>query len=303
LITVLGQGFVTDSVIQVNSTSISTTYGSGTSLTATIPAANLATAQTLSISVLNPSGGGVASANFVQFVVSTPATAPGGPPAAAPQQITEVETGSIQSGYAIITPEGSSVAPHASVTFATINNAVVQSQAAVLPAAMRTDTAFYFDLLSAGSRNLGMAIANPSTTSATITVTLRNESGTVIGTPATLTLAGQAQTARFVTDIFSADLLGTAFIGSVGLQSTVPIAAVGLRFVGSEFSTLAPAAIGTASTVPQVGSIGGTNALIFPQVAIGGGWATQMMLVNTGTTTISGKIDFVGPRVHRWYFV
>ena len=43
--------------------------------------------------------------------------------------------------------------------------------------------------------------------------------------------------------------------------------------------------------IPRAGTIGGSNAIVVPQFALGGGWATQLALVNTGSLTVTGRID------------
>jgi hypothetical protein len=71
-ITVTGTGFVSGvSVVNLGGAPLATTYGSG-SVGATIPAASLATAATLSITVVNPSPGGGTS-NVAFFTADDPA--------------------------------------------------------------------------------------------------------------------------------------------------------------------------------------------------------------------------------------
>jgi hypothetical protein len=73
-ITVTGSGFVSSSTIHWNGTLLATTYASPTSLTALVPAAQLAAAGTELVTVLNPSPGGgtSASVNFTIEAVSNP---------------------------------------------------------------------------------------------------------------------------------------------------------------------------------------------------------------------------------------
>jgi len=70
-LTVNGTGFLPTSTVDFNGTALATTYVSDERLTAVVPAANIATAATASITVVNPppSGG---SSNVVYFPVSTP---------------------------------------------------------------------------------------------------------------------------------------------------------------------------------------------------------------------------------------
>jgi hypothetical protein len=70
-LTVNGTGFTASSVVNWNSSALTTAYVSATQLTATIPAANLTTAATPSITVVNPAGSGGTS-NAVMFTVTAP---------------------------------------------------------------------------------------------------------------------------------------------------------------------------------------------------------------------------------------
>lgn len=71
--TVTGTGFAPDSTVQWNATNLTTTYVSSTQLQVSIPAANLTTAGSFSITVVNPaSEGGISSA--ATFTVTVPVT-------------------------------------------------------------------------------------------------------------------------------------------------------------------------------------------------------------------------------------
>jgi len=72
-LTVNGFGFVTDSIVYWNATALATTYVSSAKLTAIVPAANIASRGTASITVVNPSPGGGTS-NNVLFSVTSPAS-------------------------------------------------------------------------------------------------------------------------------------------------------------------------------------------------------------------------------------
>jgi hypothetical protein len=135
-------------------------------------------------------------------------------------------------------------------------------------------------------------------------MTLRDESGIVVGSSVNVSVAAYQQVAKFVSDVFGADVLANGFRGSLRMQSTNPFAVTGLRFAGSIFSTL-PVAInasvpgvptrtltaGVSPNSPAVGTVGGTTALIIPQFALAGGWATEVALVNNSNATLVGRID------------
>src|SRR5260221_7602493 len=67
-LTLTGSGFIAGSVVRVNGATRSTTFVSGTQLTAAIPATDVASAGTLSVSVANPAPGGGTSATLTLAV-------------------------------------------------------------------------------------------------------------------------------------------------------------------------------------------------------------------------------------------
>ncbi len=144
----------------------------------------------------------------------------------------------VQSGYAVVTPTGANIS--GLVVFETFGERQgnEMTQAGVLPADMTTMSMLFVSTNGRLSKNLGVAIANPNGTDAQITLTLNDSAGTTLSTQV-LPVAAHAQTARFVTDLFSSqanvpkDLTGTLVIAS-----DIPVAVVGLRFRGVNFSTL-----------------------------------------------------------------
>jgi len=72
-LTVNGTGFVSGSAVNWNGTALSTTFVSDSQLTATVPASNIATPSTASITVSSPAPGGGTS-NVVWFAVAVPET-------------------------------------------------------------------------------------------------------------------------------------------------------------------------------------------------------------------------------------
>jgi hypothetical protein len=225
-------------------------------------------------------------------------------PSTTPQKIDDVETGQIKSGYLVITPDTASDAPTVTFTYGTVSQGSVQSQAGIIPTMMATDASMFVEVIPSISRNIGVAIANPSGSVNVVTLTLRDESGIVLGSPANVSVPAHQQVAKFVTEVFGADVIANGFRGSLRMQSSTPFAVAGLRFAGAVFSTL-PVGItaavpgvptmtltaGTAPHSPAAGTVGGTTGVIVPQFAIAGGWATQIALVNNTTATLVGRID------------
>ncbi len=69
-----GSGFISQSVVDWNSTALATTYVSSTELTATIPSSDFASVGTATITVTNPSPGGGASTGATFQVLAAPRT-------------------------------------------------------------------------------------------------------------------------------------------------------------------------------------------------------------------------------------
>lgn len=70
-LTVNGTGFISGATVQFNATPLTTTFVSGEKLTATVPASDVASAGTASITVVNPAPGGGRS-NLIPLPVATP---------------------------------------------------------------------------------------------------------------------------------------------------------------------------------------------------------------------------------------
>src|SRR5262245_4616714 len=107
----------------------------------------------------------------------------------------------IQTGFAVITPlleggQGVSVAE----TFGQVVDGNL-FQASVLSSPLVTSTSVVVNVDPSISTNTGIAIVNPNTANATITLVLRDSQGVVIAVRSFI-LGGQQQISRFVTQLF-----------------------------------------------------------------------------------------------------
>lgn len=68
---------------------------------------------------------------------------------------------------------------------------------------------------------------------------------------------------------------------------------IGLRFRGDNFSTLpVDTPIDDKISVPQISAgIGGAEAEVFPHFAADGGWASEIVIINRDTRTLSYRVD------------
>ena len=210
------------------------------------------------------------------------------------------DSGPTQSGYAVVTPAGTSGT--GLVVFETFGlrssggNAGA-TQAGVLPPDLTTNAVLFVDVSGRLSDNLGVAIMNPNSSNVNVTMTLRKNDGTTLGT-ATVPVTSHQQVSKFVTELFSgqsalpSDFTGMLAIASAG-SSNLPVSAIGLRFRGANFSTLPVTSFsGTTSPLPSIApGVGGTGAVLLPQFAADGGWATELVLGNTGTASMTVRVD------------
>ena len=215
------------------------------------------------------------------------------------------ENSPVKSGYAIVTP--SLVGGTATdtdrylIVFETFGQQRGQdaAQAGVLPASLSTDFLLFVSTSGRLSRNLGVAIANPGPVTAHVDLTLLDEKGDSLSPPATAAfdlLSGE-QSSRFVTELFASHPLPQDFTGTLRISSDTPVAVIGLRFRGINFSTLPATPVGPISSVPKIAlrggaEIGGDFAAILPQFATGGGWASEIILINNlGAADLLVRVD------------
>ena len=222
---------------------------------------------------------------------------------AIPVVIDQVEAGTTQTGFVVLTPDSESAVPSASLTYGLVSNAIVQSQAAVLPTALSTDAWLPLDEVSTFGRNLGFAIANLADSQNRVDFTLVDQSGSTVVFVGGIVLEPFLQRVFLAREIVPSNFLGDSFVGSLKLESfqQLPFATLALRFNGAAFSTV-PVGITSVqqgfpmrnlegSSISTGGPIGGSDALVFPQFAMGGGWASQIRLLNPTDSIITGRID------------
>ncbi len=210
------------------------------------------------------------------------------------------DSGPIQAGYGVVTPVVAGTASTAGlVVFETfgLRGEGGASQAGVLPPDLTTNAVLFVDSEGKLSKNLGVALVNPNSSNVNVTLTLRKGDGTQLATT-TVNVPSHQQTSKFVTELFSAsasipsDIVGTLAITSAG-SGNLPVSVIGLRFRGANFSTLPITNLGgNSGPLPVIATgVGGPGAVLLPQFAAGGGWATELVLANTGTSSLTVRVD------------
>ncbi len=206
-------------------------------------------------------------------------------PAGGATSLTTAGSGSsISVGYGRL-QVSSGAAPGGFAVFGFRLGGILVNESAV-PASGRLSAGRIYAELSE-SVNTGLAIANPSPQTATITFYFTDSSGNST-TSRTMTLGPNGQTAKFLSqDPFN----GTSpFRGSFTFSSSVPVSVIALRGLSNQRGDFLITALPVADLNTSI-----TDSLIFPHYADGGGWTTQIVLVNPSNQSIAGTIRFSNP--------
>jgi hypothetical protein len=175
LITLTGSGFVTSSVVQVNGTAVATTYVNPTTLSAVVPAADLAAAATLQVNVLDPSIAAVSAAQTLTVLPLAPAVTLTGPSTTPPDSQPTV-------GLSITNPYPLDLTATFTLTFASTVTPQVDDPAIQFSAGGRTLTV----VIPANTTVIPPVQLQAGTDAGTITITLALTAAGVNVTPTTL---------------------------------------------------------------------------------------------------------------------
>jgi photosystem II stability/assembly factor-like uncharacterized protein len=180
----------------------------------------------------------------------------------------------VKVGWVELTPDAGSPTPVGAGILSLNSGNVLVAECGVPAAAATNHARVYIDL--SDGHNMGVAIANPAGTDASIAMKAFQSDGvTGIGTRQDpLRLAGNGHSAKFASEIIAG--LPAGFTGVLDITSAVPFAALTLRSLLNErhdfLMTTFP--IADQAIPPPV---------VFPQIADGGGFITQVILVSSGS--------------------
>jgi len=199
---------------------------------------------------------------------------------------TQGSSGQLQVGYARVA-DSSGKAPSGLAIFSYRQNGALVSEAGVPASKLLSQGRMYAE--TSGAVHSGLAIANPNGDSSVVSFSFIDTDGRTVSTGSTTILANR-QVAAFLDDpqIFN----GPAnFSGAFTFSASNPVAVVALRGVFNERSDL----IWTTLPVFEIGSPPAASSTVFPHFADGGGWTTQIMLVNPGDSAVTGTLRFSDP--------
>ena len=135
-----------------------------------------------------------------------------------------------------------------------------------------------------GQFGTGVAYANPSPTSATVTFTARDAAGQVLASVDQNLLPG-GHDAQNMVDLF--DL--SSFSGSLEVTSTQPIVSLSLNNEADPvFSSLPPGELDADAQGPQQ-----MTTYYFPHLAVGEGWQTTITYINYSPQEVSCQTEFL----------
>lgn len=192
----------------------------------------------------------------------------------------------IQVGYTLLTADPGTSVPVGSALFSFTNpQGILVSQAGVAAAEPILSGRIFVD--ETGTQT-GIALVNPSQQEASVTLILRNASGTEVNR-ITRTLSAGRHLAIFVFQLFKN--LPASFTGSLTFESNQKLAAIALR----QSSNALGEPLYTTLPVVDLAVPAGNEPLVFPHIAAGSGYTTQVLLINTTSQRLTGRISLIAP--------
>jgi hypothetical protein len=187
-------------------------------------------------------------------------------------------------GYASVQNNSQGNSPPGISIFSVRRRNVLVTEAAVPTSPLISGGRIYAEVN--GPVNTGVAIVNPGSQPAQVTFFFTDAGGRNFGNN-TVSIPARGQLGRFVNEApFNS---GSIARGTFTFTSSVPVSVVALRGFTNERSDFL---ITTLPVTPLSNPLEQTT--VFPQLADGGGWSTQIVLVNPTDDTMTGTISFFG---------
>jgi hypothetical protein len=280
---VTGSNFINSSTIDWNGTPLPTTFNSSTSLTAQVPALDVASASTASITVVTPGPGGGTS-NAASFAVNASNPLPA---------ISALMPASVVAGTATfaLAVTGSNF----------ISSSTVDWNGSTLPTTYQSSTSLTAQVPAsdvATATSASVTVVNPApgggtSAAATLVVTASNPTPAVSALSPTSVVAG---TGAFVLTVSGTNFVSSSFVnwGGVALPTTfVSASQLTAQVPASDVITAGSVAVTVTTPAPGGGTSGAATFTITsanpvpsvsslaPSTAIAGGGAFLLMVVGT----------------------
>jgi spore coat protein CotH len=192
----------------------------------------------------------------------------------------------VQTGYARIHTDDNNTGVSGFAIFGFRQDNVLVGEAAVPATGLVTQGRLYAEINSPGTT--GLAIANPNAEPATLNFYFTDPAGNDFG-QGSVTIPVGGQLARFLNEEpYNAE---TAFRGSFTFTSSMPVSTIALLGFTNERG------IFLTTTLPVIDLLSNeTPPSILPLFVDGGGWSTDLILVNPYDEPLSGRAEVVaGP--------
>ena len=198
--------------------------------------------------------------------------------------ITDGSGNNITVGYARIQADSAGTTPSGVAIFGYRVHNILVTEAGVPTSGLIQNGRIYAEV--GGPVNTGLAIANPNNQPATVSFFFTDNAGTNFGS-GNVTIPANGQIAKFLDEAPYSG--GSNIRGTFTFASNVPVPVVALRGLTNERGEFL---ITTLPVVDLSASVGNSTVAL-PHFADGGGWTTQVILVNPKDASISGNIHFV----------
>jgi hypothetical protein len=209
------------------------------------------------------------------------------PPGGLLRLVSDGSPSDVNVGWARLVPDAGTNAPASAATFSFAQSGTTVTETGIPATTGTTHARIYVD--KSGGHDTGLAVANPGNTNLRITAKAYQTDGvTPAGNgPGTLDLARYGHDARFVGQLIAG--LPDGFTGVLDLSSSTPFSALTLRCLmngrGDFLITVFPVAdVNQPPPAP----------LIFPQIAEGGGYQTQIVLLDTSGAASAVTVIYFG---------
>jgi len=194
--------------------------------------------------------------------------------------------GSISVGYARIQQTSGGMLPSGLAIFSLRQNNVLVGEAAVPASTLVSSGRIYAEVDGRGV-NTGIAIANPNPTPVLVSFSFTDDNGQNFG-DGVATVPANGQIARFLDQ--SPFFGRTPMLGSFTFTASQQVSVIALRGFTNERGEF----LMTTLPVADFSAPADTDPILFPQFADGGGWKTQILLLNTTDAAITGSVQFAG---------
>jgi hypothetical protein len=192
----------------------------------------------------------------------------------------------IHSGFAVVRLDSGNLAGLIAIESLQNATSLAFNQATVAPSVLVTSASILAPLGPSGGNTTALAITNPTLGSGGVNLILTDRAGNVV-LNTVIRLGPRGHFSGFLNELFPAEPPAFPTPLLLTISSEIPIAILALNFHGVDFAPLPLTSL--SSPIPL-----GRPSLVFPQIATGGGWTTEIAVGNTSAGIQKIRIDFFG---------